>query len=259
VRNQFGALAVVVFLSLGSSTLVRAGIITGTVTQQRVLDANLTTQGTTDWAVWGQGTSTSLAPTDSMSGGSGISDLSDLTNGSDLRGLGQFGNYGESTFDWTNGTNVPSATGADSGIQNDSGYGFDCSALGTGSCGEGFSFTVAADTTLEELTLYDTVNAGSAQLTATLSDSSAPELVQNFTGPTGNTPFFSTIDFSANTPGQLLTVTLVITGDDSGTGTANAAIQGATLSEVATPEPSTLALFGTGIALVLLGSLKQRK
>jgi hypothetical protein len=258
MTNRLSMLATALMLSLGNRTPVCASSITGTVTQQQLSDVNLTTQGTIDWAVWGQGASASLSPTDSMSGGSGISDLSDITNGSSLRGLGQFGDYGESTFRWTNGANTSSATGVPTGIQNNASYGFTCSNVQAGACGEGFSFNVAAGSTLEELTLYDTVNVGSAQLTAKLSDNSAPELVQNFTGSSANTPFYSTIDFFADNPGQFLTITVVLTADNTPSGTSNVAIQGATLSST-TPEPSALALFGAGAAFTLLIGLKLRK
>src|ERR1700733_8759755 len=80
------------------------------------------------------------------SGGNGISDLTDLTNGSPLRGLGQFDSYGESTFDWSNGTPTSSDTDAFTGLQND----------GTGlvngtNVGEGFSFSVPADLMTQEI------------------------------------------------------------------------------------------------------------
>ena len=59
-------------------------------------NANLTTFGTQDWAVWGYaggGTSTSLAPDVRKSGGAAISNLTDIDAvplGAPRRGLGQF-------------------------------------------------------------------------------------------------------------------------------------------------------------------------
>ena len=89
-------------------------------------NANLTTFGTQDWAVWGYaggGTSTSLAPDVRKSGGAAISNLTNIDAapvGAPLRGLGQFGAPPDSalpfTFDWSNGSDLqaPPAPTSDS-------------------------------------------------------------------------------------------------------------------------------------------------
>jgi hypothetical protein len=252
-------------LSMAYSGPARAGSLTSTFSQVQVSGADLTAQGNLDWAVWGEGevqgggpttNGNFLLPTDSMSGGSGIGSLTNLLDPSCFfcNGLGGAGNYGESTFNWSNG--APNATGTNvfSGVQQ---------AFGTGATGAGFSLSVNAGTGLEELILYDTVNDANAILTASLSDSSAPVLVENLNALGGfNSSFRSIIDFSADSPGQILTVSIATSAVDLSFGSSNVAIQGAALSSPAlsssAPEPSTFLLSGAGIAFALFG-LKRRK
>jgi hypothetical protein len=247
-RTFLGALVVLLAAAAGSKC--QAGIISGSVqTGTRIFNKNLTTEGTTDWAVWGfanGGTSTSLSPDNRKIGGSGISDLTSISNGNPLRGLGQFGSYGESTFNWSNGTPVLSATGAFTGIQHD-GFGQPFSTIG-----EGFSFTVPADTNLRTVTLYNTVNHGNSELTATLSDGSAvPFVFDSHHILDFNGPDIYAITYAANSAGQSLTVKLVLTAPDaSGNNTANVAIQAVDLTFAAVPEPSSLALLALGGGVV---------
>lgn len=258
MKTAILSMAAVLTIAVGG---VRASTISGSFVQQQVFNADLTAEGTTDWAIWGQGASTSLSPTDSKLGGSGISDLTRYSNGDPLRGLGQFGNYGASSFTWSDGTNTQSASGVWGGIQNESGYNMDCAVSnGTDSCGEGFSFTVDAGTALQELVLYSDVHGGTGTLTATLSDSSAPVYTENMTFFGANLPYVSTIDFAAASEGQELTITLLLTSDSTGgTGTANVAIQAAAVSQVdsPTPEPGTLAL--GGMAMAGAGAFARRR
>ena len=101
------------------------GTLSGALNPSGQQNANLTSLGTQDWAIWGNannGTSTSLAPNVHKAGGSGISDLTDIDpTGAPLRGLGQFFLLGGSlfgnnpfSFNWSDGTSrcprqVPSA------------------------------------------------------------------------------------------------------------------------------------------------------
>ena len=230
---------------------VSAGTLAGTLSQQQVFNANLTTQGGEDWAVWGYaggGTSTSLTPDVQMNGGSGISALTNITNGNGFRGLGQFGNYGESTFDWSNGTPTPAAAGAFTGLQHNGEFG------PISNVGEGFAFTVPAGTAEQLLTLYSTVNDGNAQLTATLSDGSAVQVVQLLQGTGFNIPYVSTFSFSANSNGQTLTIEEVLTSDISTDNSGNVAIQGAALAAAA-PEPGSFGLLG----IAAMGLIAARK
>ena len=232
------------------ATMGHAGSIVASLTQGSFSNLNLTTQGTIDWAVWGQGSSISLSPTDDKSGGTAISDLT-LVGADNLRGLGVFGTYGETTFQWTNGTNSPSASNVDAGLQHN----------GTVATPEGFSFTVTAATTPEELIVYDTLNYGVATLSATLSDGGS--ILQTMNLYNSNVPYYSVIDFEANSTGQTLTVTLELTADTSGNDSGNAALTGVSLSSnqsmdfSSVPEPATLTLFATSLVGLIARRFKR--
>jgi hypothetical protein len=243
-------------LLLSLTPPVRADFLSGSVVQQQINDVNLTAQGTLDWAVWGVGADTSLAPNVQEDGGAGISDLTDLTNGSPLRGLGQYGGYGESTFNWSNGTPTPSAANAFTGLQNNG------SGLSSGTdIGEGFSFSVPADLLTQEVYIYTTVNVGVATVTATLSDGGASPVVLTLDGSgLFNGAFVTAFIYSGDSPSETLNVSLVLSQDGSGDDTSNIAIQAIALGSTgAVPEPSTLALCGAGMALASLAGLRRRK
>ncbi len=238
-------LAAITFLFAVQS--VEAGMIIGNLSTTAQTNANLTTQGTQDWAVWGfanNGTSTSLTPDVTKSGGSGISNLTNISNGNPLRGIGQFGQVGgQSTFAWSNGTPTSSASNTSPGIQHD--------GVGTGisTLGEGFSLTVPADTTTRTLTLYTTTNFTDSKLIASLSDGSATPYTSNVVdlGVLDGAAIY-TITYAANSPGQLLTITdITQTQDNSIDNTGNVIIQAATLSAV--PEPSSFILVALIIAV----------
>jgi parallel beta-helix repeat protein len=188
-----------------------AGSLSGSVSTNGQANVDLTALGGEDWAVWGyanSGTSTSLAPDVRKAGGSGISDLTDSDPSSaPLRGLGQFGSsYGPFNFDWSDGNAPTSATGVYAGLEHD---GQQNQAATTG---DGFSFTVPADTTERTLTIFASEHWGTGTLTATLSDGSAAPYTQAVDGSTdypsygGNTPAVFTITYKAGSPGQHLTI-----------------------------------------------------
>ena len=232
-------MATTLFLSwimlAGTITLrLPAAEINGSLTTGQNLNVNLTSLGTEDWALWGYGsggTSINLAPDVSMAGGSGISSLTYLNPHSQpLRGLGQYHiNFG---FSWTNGDTVASASGAWGGLQPNDGAG---PGLGVGG---GFSFTVPAGTVERILNVYVDEHLGVGQLTATLSDGSAPAYVNSSIPNGNNSPGVYTIDFSAASPGQTLTVSWVETSASAAYD--NPAIYAVTLSAV--PEPGTMTL-----------------
>jgi hypothetical protein len=216
-------------MAAAGATAMGQGSLAGILRQGQLLNRNLTAEGGLDWAVWGTGNSTSLAPNVRKNGGSGISDLTDITNGNPLRGLGQFGNFGGSFFDWSDGTPTASGTGVSVGLQHN----------GTGTAnsnvGEGFSFTVPADTNFRQVTVYAVVNNARAQLTGTLSDGSAAQSVQVVDSTGGTTSYAFTLTYRAATAGQTLTVTLTCTQDATGDNSGNAAIQAVSFRNAAFP------------------------
>jgi hypothetical protein len=235
-----------------------AGTLSGGVVASQQFNVDLTSQGNIDWAVWGyanSGSSTSLAPNVRKASGSAISSLTNVSNGSALRGLGQFGNYGESTFNWTNGTPTPVASGAFTGLQHYS----DGTNMAISAIGEGFSFTVPADTTATQLKMYFDTHLGISELSASLSDGSAPAFSQSFdSGGASNFAGILSLEFAANSAGQTLTVQGVLSSYRAdATRNANFAIQAVTLGIV--PEPSMFVLAGLGmIALSVAGRWRRR-
>jgi Right handed beta helix region len=213
--------------------------ISGSLSAQSQQDANLTALGNEDWAVWGfasQGTSTSLAPDVRKSGGSAISNLTDIDpTGVPLRGIGQFG-VGQLPFgfDWSDGSGPASATGAAAGLQNNG-----LLPSSTTTNGDGFSFTVPADTSVRTVTVFASEHWGTGTLTATLSDGSAQPYTASVASPAGdanfggNEPGVFTIDYAAASPGQHLTVSWVETGDNCAAAghCDNAAIYAVALSD----------------------------
>ena len=216
----------------------QAAYIDGSLAVGPQANVNLTALGTEDWAVWGYGsggTSTSLTPNVSLAGGSGISDLTYLNpNTQPLRGLGQFDvNF---SFSWTNGNTTPVATDVYAGLQDNSGTG---PGLGVG---EGFSFTVPADTTERQVTVYVDEHEGTGQLTATLSDGSALAYSDSSVPIGANSAGVYTIDYTAASAGQTLTIEWMETGYAAPSD--NAAIYAVALNSV--PEPSAVALVALG-------------
>lgn len=234
-----------------------AGVITGGVVAGKITNLNLTTSSIAEWAVWGEGTSTSLAPTNRSLGSSGISDLTRIDNGSSyLRGMGQFSEPNVTTFQWSNGSPTGSASTVYAGMQN--------VPLSSG-VGEGFSLTTLADTQTRTVNVYAAANRGVMSITATLSDNSAAPLVI-FSSPAlaDNAAHTYSFTYAANSFGQTLNLDLrLITAEGS---YSNASIHGVTLSpgtggSAAVPEPGTsaFAMLLTGGAALRIWRKKRRQ
>ena len=155
---------------------------------------NLTSEGTGDWAHWGQTTASSF---DHKAGV--VSQISNVTAvGVAMQRF--VGDPARSTgFSWSDGTPTASATGSTTGI-----YSF---GVGTG-VGNGYSITVPADTTVRTLHIYLGGWNSKSQVQATLSDGSA--LPYTLTIDTGAGNFVSwrvvTLTYSAASSGQKLTI-----------------------------------------------------
>ncbi len=242
-----------------SPTVSQAGMVTGTVSNTGVTNRDLTFEGSADWAIWGfanSGTSTSLTPDDRKNGGDGISALTDISNGTPLRGLGQFGFFAHS-FDWTDGTPVVSITGALGGLQHFT------SSTGPNPVGEGFSFQVPASPQHRRLRVYVATHVGTSTLTASLSDGSAPDFVQDQgNNVSANLPGVYELHYAADSSGQTLNVRFVLT-QGTGAKDSNAQVHAVSLtlpSRIAsTPSLSVFGLSLLGVTLGFAGLLLLRR
>lgn len=211
-----------------------SGSLTGSATSASGSTTyNLSSQGTTDWVHWGNG---SYPGQDRKSGGSSISSVS--TFGSGVND----GTWNDPSrnFSWSSGT--PTASASDN-----RGYIWE-----NGSSGTGFSFTVPADTTSRTLTVYaGGANGGaSGTLQASLSDNSAPAYSSSF-GPTGSNLLTNiyTITYQAASTGQTLTIKLTKTSSSSGGSAPSVDLIAAALSTASSPTPTPTPTPGGGGAL----------
>jgi hypothetical protein len=188
-----------------------SGLLVGVLAEDDSADnLNLTAEGTVDWALWGIGADSSLAPVARKNGVlPRISDLLVLSNGSPLRGVGQFGAFAH-TFQWEDGTPIPSASSVTAGLQHHR----QGSSLPT-AIGEGFAVTVPADPTKRRVQVYATYHQSGAQVTATLSDGSAPPFVATTNMVGDNVPATIDITYAAASIGQTLTITWVVNAEVS--------------------------------------------
>src|SRR5439155_24356037 len=193
------------------ATVAQTGTLGGALTNPSpfVTNVDLTSLGLQDWAIWGYaggGTSTSLAPDVRKSGGSAISNLTDIAaTAAPRRGIGQFA--GPLTFNWSNGSGPTTASAVTAGLQHDGQQ-----PIPVDTVGDGFSFTVPADKTTRTLTVYTTTHFATGQLTATLSDGSADVYMDGYSSGLGapypfeNQPGVYTITYAAANPNQTLSV-----------------------------------------------------
>jgi len=167
---------------------------------------NLTTQGTTDWAAWGLIGSGTFDH--KSSGGSQISNMSAVGNS----GAGQFANS-ILGLTWTDGTPDATATNTLTGLY------VNATALGNG-----FSFTVPADTGTRTLVVYLGGWETGGKLTAHLSDFSATDYTNTSMSSTTGSYYGSySLTYHAGQAGQTLTITWV-----ANSGTGNVTLQGVT-------------------------------
>jgi len=220
IRGPLSAMArqaglmVLLLLSLAAA---RAGVLSGRFTP--LLDGsivNLTIEGTLDWAHWGLLTAAdfnhkaSIMPLIANAvvlGPNGAQDFNDGLNG----------------FSWSDGTPQPMAEATVTGF----------SVAGSGG---GFQVSVPADTSLRRLKIYVGVRLGQGNFVASLSDSSAPDFTSTALESTLASDGVYTLLYSADSPGQFLTVTLTpaLLYDESG----SVRLQAATLSTNIPPSVS---------------------
>jgi len=179
---------------------------------------NLATEGTTDWAHWGLSSSTSNSDhsMDHKSGVNQISDFTVISNGT----IAQVPNFG-ATDSWSGGTPTATSSGTTTSAK----------AYIPWSYNTGFSITAPADTTTRTLKVYVGVYDSDGQLTATLSDNSAPQYTNTLTATNGyqqNTRVY-TLTYKAGSPGQHITVNWTCINNRGSYSFSEAQLQAATL------------------------------
>lgn len=183
-------------------TTSASGSLSGSVSSP-ASSYNLTSVGTTDWDAWGVG------------GTYGTNDKKNVTSWiSSLSTYGSGGNwgayYGFPDMSWSDGTPTASYT-------NDTGFVWqNADATVDPNCG--FTFTVPASTTSHTLYILTGGYQAYTQLTASLSDGSAPNYTNSQTYGTAS-PLLTlyTITYNAASSGKTLTITLVKTGNNGAT------------------------------------------
>lgn len=168
---------------------ITAGVSCGaTTTQNMTIEAN----PGGDWAHWGDGGSTSLTPVNRKSGGGStissatrVVDTSTNNYTNDPRGL-----------TWTDGTPTGSSTANTVGIYSQN----------ANTAGRGFYITVPASAASRTVYLFLGMYSSGVQLTASLSDASASNYVDNTCIAGANTAYDAnyTITYTANSSGQTL-------------------------------------------------------
>lgn len=151
------------------------------------LVADLTSEGTADWAHWGLLTNTSFDYKALVS-----RKISSFT----VIGTNSVQNYSDNftAFYWSDGTPTAAANGTPTGVY-------------VAGLANGFTLTAPADTNLRQLRLYVGAYAADAQFQAYLSDFSAPAYSDIAPGAVAaNSYQMYTIDYQAASSGQQLTV-----------------------------------------------------
>jgi len=221
LNHLWSVILVCILMASVPSAYATTGSLVATATAvQSTTATNLTAQGTSDWAHWGQSSATDF---DQLSGNSQISNITVVGSGSP----GQFTDSIQ-YMSWTNGTPTTSATNSEDGIW-------------IAGVGNGFSFTVPASTTPQTLTVYVGGYESAGTLTASLSDGSAATYTNSSmsgtaTGPDGE-HYYGTFTFTYNSAsaGQTLTISWVENANQDSSGSGNVTLQAATL---ATPTPT---------------------
>ena len=215
------------------ASFASAGSLSGTVTTASAA-VNLT-EGTADWSHFGLTNATTVNR--KSTGGSQISVPTLIGTGSTKAQLTD----SPSRYSWSDGTPTASFSSTPTGIYINNFNG----------PGRGFQFTVPADTTARTLEVFLGEFDASGTLEATLSDNSAPVFTNTLTGAANQTvQGMYTLNYSANTPGQTLTVKWTETADLGQFD--NVTLQAVALKVAAVPEPTTVALAFAGLTLLAI-------
>ena len=263
-KPNFGIVALALSLSVFSTSQSHAASMVLEAIQHydtvRVDSANLTTGGSTDWAVWESRSSTAntnFAPTYSKSGGTAISNLTNI-GGTGLRGTASATSFGTGRYTWSDGT----PTLSQSNYTLNSSLIFNTDAVTFGSRnGKGLSFTVQG---LVGVTNYLVLYLGgfdaTGRLELTLNGATTIVDTSQFFDGAGNKETAAyQIAFTPNTGTDVLTVnyTAVIANETSGSN-SHVGIEAISLGLTSViPEPGSVVLGAFGAAL-LLGRRQRR-
>jgi len=179
-------------LSAPDSAMLRGRVENGS-------GANLTAEGSLDWAVWGTDPANPAAPVRKAGVPAQLSDLT-LVNGPEVAAYTDSW-WSPSEVSWSDGTPVAAADRSRA-------------ALVMSGTGKGVSFTAPADRTARTLKIYLGVMGAKGVLRASLSDGSAPDYVTSYhdsdpdviNNSGGASAKVVTLTYQAASPGQTLTV-----------------------------------------------------
>ncbi|MFN0277202.1 MAG: peptidoglycan DD-metalloendopeptidase family protein [Pyrinomonadaceae bacterium] len=169
-----------------------AGGVLGATQTAPPTSVNLTTEGTTDWVHWGLNDETSVDRKNGVT-----PQISNFTRLGSVTTLRCTANANPTvTYTWNDGTPNPGLMSSPSCL-----YVYDI--------GNGFEFTLPADTSPRTFKLYVGVWRGTGRLEAEMSDGSASPVIDNslagaYPGPALNGVY--TITYAASSPGQSLKV-----------------------------------------------------
>ncbi|MEO0509910.1 MAG: PEP-CTERM sorting domain-containing protein [Verrucomicrobiota bacterium] len=221
-------------VGIASAASLNAATLSATLVEQTDTNVNLTTQGELDWVIWDGWSGFTGTLEDEKFGGSAISDLvfTDTTGGTDIGTLNS--NVVNHSFDFTDGTNSPSATGV-----NTAAHHFNGRANWSGNFTE---FTVTTEGRFEHtLYLYGFSARMDPLITASLNGAVDEVATIDFGGDTGAQDLVYTISFTPDTPGDALTIRTEFGGRAGGSNDFLAFRWGAA-AVTAVPEPSSYAL-----------------
>jgi hypothetical protein len=226
-----GVASTAIFNLTNSAAAGSSGSLTGSATSSSAT-VNLTAEGGVDWVHWGDGT---------LNRKSGVTPhLSTYS----VIGNGAVSIYHNDPrpISWTDGTPTQSSTNNTNGIY-------------INSTGQGFSFTVPADTTVQSLVVHVGGWMSGGTLTAHLSDNSAPDFT-DVTAVTNNQYDRNyTLTYSAASSGRSLTISWTMTSG-SGNVTLNAAALTGSGISAASGTPQSTAI-DTSFALSLGASVED--
>lgn len=201
-----------------------------------------------DWGIWGEANSSSLSPTDSKNGGSGISDLSKIGVNGTLRGMSGDGTLTDRpTFQWSDGTPSSSANNVGAGIQNYN--------TSVGGVGLGFGLTLTGEAGVSrQVDVWFGSHRGTTRIEASLNGASSVFYDLEANESTNNKYGWATFTFTPDASDDLLTITTILTEETSTVKTGNSYFFATALSEGATavPEPASAVIMLIGLGLLFL-------